>query len=169
MPSVFGPASGRGVARHPRRDLALLRKPMVIGTDALSAGSAVSVVGVERDKSLVPADAIVSGIQLLDGNEFVVNLSIWTFPLFQLRATLVAVDVALNATIQLRGNFLKRKAIETALATLPQVRRGVGDSLIIAAGEFALLARYRHVWKCMSYLSVRIRNGALECDFTAMI
>jgi hypothetical protein len=114
---------------------------------------------------MIPHGGPISELRLLDGNRFTVRSSLWHLLRFRLQARLLSVDVGLNVTLELQGHLLKRRALELVASHFPHVSRGPGHSLIVAAGEFPAVARYRHLWRYLTHLALRTRQGTLVCDF----
>ena len=143
-----------------------LEREMAAGLPRLAGARITGTIPVTEQllNDLMPQGSLAAELRLLDDNQFTVSTSLWTLP-FQVQATVVSVDIGLNVTIELHGNVLKRSAIAIAARRLPHVRSGPGQSLIIAAGEFPAVARYRHAWQHLTHIAVRTHRGRLVCDF----
>ncbi len=145
---------------------ATLERELAAGLPRLAGARISGTVPLTEQliNDLIPPGAPAPELRLLDDNQFTLDAVLWVLP-FQVHATLVSVDIALNVTIALHGHVLKRSAISMAARRLPFVRSGPGQSLIIAAGELPAVARYRHVWQYLTHLAVRTHRGLLVCEF----
>ncbi len=145
---------------------ATLERELAAGLPRLAGARISGAVPLTEQliNDLMPPGAPAPELRLLDDNQFTLDAVLWVLP-FQVHATLVSVDIALNVTIALHGHVLKRSAISMAARRLPFVRSGPGQSLIIAAGELPAVARYRHVWQYLTHLAVRTHRGLLVCEF----
>lgn len=145
---------------------ATLERELAAGLPRLAGARISGTVPLTEQliNDLMPPGAPAPELRLLDDNQFTLDAVLWVLP-FQVHATLVSVDIALNVTIALHGHVLKRSAISMAARRLPFVRSGPGQSLIIAAGELPAVARYRHVWQYLTHLAVRTHRGLLVCEF----
>ena len=144
-----------------------LERELGAGLPRLAGARIVGSLPVSEQllNELIPHGAPVTELRLLDGNQFTLSGSMWNLPPIELHATLVAVDVSLNVTLNLHGNLLKRRALELVASRFPYVRRGPGHSLIVAAGDIPAVAHYRFLWRHLTHLAVRTRSGSLVCDF----